>query len=177
MNLNEALRQATISVPDAGRIFFDLARNASYEAAKSGDIPTIKVGGLLRVPVAKLCEMLGIDREALGQQPIQKGPAKAATFPDRGSTKSHAKEIDMNSQNHSTAAPVEASAIEIPKLSDAREILTRLKDLNELMFMAGEGLFTISRSAGNAITAGCDEMAKKLAEVCDILDAQEGGDA
>lgn len=78
---------------------------------------------------------------------------------------------------HSTAAPDEASAIEIPKLSDARDILTRIKDLNELMFIAGEGLFAVNRSAGSAITAGSDEIAKKLVEVCDIIDAQKGGDA
>jgi hypothetical protein len=85
VTLNQALRQATISVPDAGRIFFDLARNASYDAAKSGDIPTIKVGGLLRVPVAKLCEMLGIDRETLEHTPQKKGPAEVAPSPSHGS--------------------------------------------------------------------------------------------
>ena len=44
----------TISVPDAGRIYFGLGRNASYDAAKRGDIPIIKVGRLLRVPVAAM---------------------------------------------------------------------------------------------------------------------------
>jgi hypothetical protein len=28
-----------------------MSRNASYEAARRGDIPTVKVGKLLRVPV------------------------------------------------------------------------------------------------------------------------------
>ena len=41
----------TITVPEAGRIYFSLGRNASYEAARRGDIPTIKIGRLLRVPV------------------------------------------------------------------------------------------------------------------------------
>jgi hypothetical protein len=44
----------TLSVPEAGRQYFDLSRNASYEAARRGDIPTIKIGRLLRVPVAAL---------------------------------------------------------------------------------------------------------------------------
>jgi hypothetical protein len=44
----------TLTVPDAGRIYFGLGRNASYEAAKRGDLPTIKVGRLLRVPVAAM---------------------------------------------------------------------------------------------------------------------------
>jgi hypothetical protein len=42
---------ATISVPEAGRRYFGMARNASYEAAARGDIPTVRIGKLLRVPV------------------------------------------------------------------------------------------------------------------------------
>lgn len=41
----------TLTVPEAGRVYFSLGRNASYEAARRGDIPTIKIGRLLRVPV------------------------------------------------------------------------------------------------------------------------------
>ena len=48
----------TMTVPQAGRIYFDLGRNASYEAARRGDIPTIKIGRLLRVPVMALEQML-----------------------------------------------------------------------------------------------------------------------
>ena len=48
----------TISVPQAGRKYFDLSRGASYEAAKRGDLPTVKVGRLLRVPVRALEAML-----------------------------------------------------------------------------------------------------------------------
>jgi hypothetical protein len=44
----------TMTVPDAGRIYFGLGRNASYEAAKRGDLPTIRVGRLLRVPIAAM---------------------------------------------------------------------------------------------------------------------------
>ena len=44
----------TLTVPEAGRRYFDLGRNASYEAARRGDIPTIKIGRLLRVPVVQL---------------------------------------------------------------------------------------------------------------------------
>jgi hypothetical protein len=44
----------TMSVPQAGRIYYDLGRNASYEAAKRGDIPTIRIGRLLRVPVSAM---------------------------------------------------------------------------------------------------------------------------
>jgi hypothetical protein len=48
----------TISVPQAGRDYFDMSRNSSYAAAARGEIPTIRIGKLLRVPVAALEEML-----------------------------------------------------------------------------------------------------------------------
>jgi hypothetical protein len=41
----------TISVPEAGERYYGLCRNASYDAAKRGDIPVVRVGRLLRVPV------------------------------------------------------------------------------------------------------------------------------
>ena len=44
----------TLTVPEAGRRYFDLGRNASYEAARRGEIPTIRIGRLLRVPVVQM---------------------------------------------------------------------------------------------------------------------------
>jgi hypothetical protein len=44
----------TITVPEAGKKYFDLSRDASYAAAQRGDIPTIRVGRLLRVPVVAM---------------------------------------------------------------------------------------------------------------------------
>ena len=43
--------QLTITVPEAGKRYFNLSRDASYAAAQRGDIPTIRIGRLLRVPV------------------------------------------------------------------------------------------------------------------------------
>lgn len=60
MTLAEALDMATVSVPDAGRLFFNMARNASYDAARRGDIPTIKIGGKIMVPVAPIARQLGL---------------------------------------------------------------------------------------------------------------------
>jgi len=51
----------TLSVPEAGRRYFNLSRNASYEAARRGEIPTIPIGRLLRVPVRRLERMLDED--------------------------------------------------------------------------------------------------------------------
>jgi hypothetical protein len=44
----------TISVPEAGKRYYGIGKNASYRAAERGDIPTIRIGGLLRVPVIQL---------------------------------------------------------------------------------------------------------------------------
>ena len=44
----------TLSVPEAGHRYFNLGRDASYEAARRGDLPTIRIGRLLRVPVVAL---------------------------------------------------------------------------------------------------------------------------
>jgi hypothetical protein len=48
----------TITVPDAGKRYFGLSRNAAYAAASRGEIPTIRIGRLLRVPVKALERML-----------------------------------------------------------------------------------------------------------------------
>jgi hypothetical protein len=58
--LQKLLSNPTASVPDVGRICFGMCRNASYDAAKKGDIPTIKVGGGKFVPTAVLAKLLGI---------------------------------------------------------------------------------------------------------------------
>jgi excisionase family DNA binding protein len=44
-------------VPEAGAKL-GLTRNASYDAAKRGDIPTIRFGKLLRVPKAAFHKLL-----------------------------------------------------------------------------------------------------------------------
>ena len=54
--LNESPQ--TISVPEAGKKYFGLSRDGSYRAAERGEIPTIRIGRLLRVPVRALERML-----------------------------------------------------------------------------------------------------------------------
>jgi hypothetical protein len=44
----------TLTIPEAGKLYFGLCRNAAYAAAKRGDIPTIRIGKLMRVPVRAL---------------------------------------------------------------------------------------------------------------------------
>lgn len=70
---------ATLSVPEAGRVL-SLGRNASYAAAKRGELPVLKIGGKLRVPTHLLAEMLNaptIDDRDSGGWPtgFVKGPA------------------------------------------------------------------------------------------------------
>lgn len=60
MTLDEALSRPTISVPDAGRLFYGLARNASYDAARRGDIPTVEIGGRKLAVVSAIAEKLGL---------------------------------------------------------------------------------------------------------------------
>ena len=51
--------QAVITVPQAGEVIGQ-GQSASYDAAKRGDLPTIRVGARYLVPVAKLRELLGM---------------------------------------------------------------------------------------------------------------------
>ncbi len=46
-----------LTVEEAGRLL-GLSRNSAYKAAKAGDIPTIRIGRLLRVPRAAFDAML-----------------------------------------------------------------------------------------------------------------------
>jgi len=53
----------TMSVPEAGKKYFGLSRNGSYDAAERGEIPTIRIGRLLRVPVRAMERLLdGVGR-------------------------------------------------------------------------------------------------------------------
>jgi hypothetical protein len=55
----------TITVPEAGRRYFGLSRNGSYLAAARGELPTVRIGRLLRVPVRAMERML----ENAGKRP------------------------------------------------------------------------------------------------------------
>jgi hypothetical protein len=56
----------TMSVPAAGRIYFNLGRNASYEAAKRGDIPTITMGRKKSAVIPAIERMLAEAGKAKG---------------------------------------------------------------------------------------------------------------
>ncbi|MFI2666680.1 helix-turn-helix domain-containing protein [Micromonospora carbonacea] len=54
------LQKPTISVVEAGKVL-GIGRGAAYEAARRGQIPTIKIGQRLRVPTARLLAILNGD--------------------------------------------------------------------------------------------------------------------
>jgi hypothetical protein len=53
----------TMTVPEAGKKYFGLSRNGSYAAADRGELPVIKIGRLLRVPVRAMERMLELASE------------------------------------------------------------------------------------------------------------------
>ncbi|WP_144223634.1 hypothetical protein [Mesorhizobium amorphae] len=69
----------------------------------------------------------------------KKGPAEAATSLSRGSTSPIGHK---NVETHNTTAG--ARQDERDPIDEAREKLTRIKDLNELIFLAGEGMLGMS---------------------------------
>ncbi|GAA2621972.1 helix-turn-helix domain-containing protein [Actinomadura fulvescens] len=52
-------KRPTLTVPEAGRVL-GLSRAAAYEAAKRGDLPTLRIGRRMVVPTAHLLGMLGL---------------------------------------------------------------------------------------------------------------------
>lgn len=50
-----------VSVPEAARLI-GLSRSSAYEAVKRGDIPSVRIGGRVLVPLRRLEEMIDPDR-------------------------------------------------------------------------------------------------------------------
>jgi hypothetical protein len=75
MNYDPTAIAKTISVPEAGRRYFGLSRGSSYAAAANGQIPTIRIGRILRVPVIALERMLEIAAER-ASNPASPKPAE-----------------------------------------------------------------------------------------------------
>jgi hypothetical protein len=59
-------------VPKAGRRYFGLGKNASYEAARTGEVPTIKIGGRLFATAPLLERKLdgGVEKRPAGGAPV-----------------------------------------------------------------------------------------------------------
>ncbi len=53
----EQITKETLTVEEAGRVL-GIGRNSAYEAVQRGEIPTIKIGKRLLVPVRRLQRLL-----------------------------------------------------------------------------------------------------------------------
>ena len=60
MKLSDLHDRATITVPEAGEVL-GLSRKSAYLACDRGDIPTLRLGRRLVVPVPKLLALIGAD--------------------------------------------------------------------------------------------------------------------
>ena len=58
MSKHEKPLPLTLSVPQYGKMVYDIGENSSYAAADRGDIPTIEMGGKRRVPVRVALQQL-----------------------------------------------------------------------------------------------------------------------
>lgn len=74
MELSDLGGRATITVPEAGEVL-GIGRDAAYAAAKKGDLPTLRLGRRLLVPVPALLAMVGAvpdtdrDKESSAETP------------------------------------------------------------------------------------------------------------
>lgn len=60
LDINQLRRLPTVSVEEAGR-YLGVSRAFAYSMVRAGDLPVIRLGTRrVRVPTAKLLEMLGI---------------------------------------------------------------------------------------------------------------------
>jgi excisionase family DNA binding protein len=68
----------TVTVEEAGRML-GIGRGTAYQAAKSGEIPTIRIGTRLLVPRAQINRMLGLENSEspAGQPDSREDTARA----------------------------------------------------------------------------------------------------
>ena len=61
MVVPDPLERPWLTVAEAGWLAGGLGRSASYDAARRGELPTIRFGRRIVVPTARLRQMLGLD--------------------------------------------------------------------------------------------------------------------
>lgn len=57
LTMDQVRGRATLTVPEAGALL-GLSKNSSYQAAKRDQLPTLRIGHRLVVPVPRLLAML-----------------------------------------------------------------------------------------------------------------------
>ncbi len=58
----------TLTIEEAGKLL-GVSRGLAYQAAREGQIPTIRLGRRLLVPRARLLELVGASPEASAERP------------------------------------------------------------------------------------------------------------
>ena len=69
-------QRMTVTVEEAATIL-GVGRHKAYEAARSGEIPTIRIGKRILVPVASLERLLAVGAQPLGANDLSQ-PEKAS---------------------------------------------------------------------------------------------------
>lgn len=62
LTINDVRDRATLTVPEVGGLL-GMSRDHIYAAVARGDLPSLRVGNLIRVPVPALLTMLGERQE------------------------------------------------------------------------------------------------------------------
>lgn len=64
----DARRRPTLTVEEAAELV-GISRGAAYQAARTGEIPTLRIGRRILVPTARLLDLLGIGDDADDPRP------------------------------------------------------------------------------------------------------------
>jgi hypothetical protein len=78
-----AAQPKTMTIPEAGWVYFGLSKNGAYDAAARGEIPFMVVGRLKRVSVAKMEQMMLEGVNSAPPPPLIETPAKALARPSK----------------------------------------------------------------------------------------------
>lgn len=62
-DIPDPLDRPTVNVAEVARII-GIGESAAYKAVKTGEIPSIRIGGRILIPTAALRRMLGLDEES-----------------------------------------------------------------------------------------------------------------
>jgi excisionase family DNA binding protein len=69
-----------LTVPEAGRLL-RISRGSAYEAARRGEIPTLRIGSRVVVPTQQLLAILGADSVADTEQEAEQGRRPLTSWP------------------------------------------------------------------------------------------------
>lgn len=75
MNTADLSGRLTVTIPEAGQLL-GIGRDAAYRAAEAGQIPSLRVGRRLLVPLPALMKLVGSDIDVLeASHPATEGHA------------------------------------------------------------------------------------------------------